>query len=158
MQNLKTKTVKELRDIAKEKNITGRWEMSKEELIEAISNCDLSDDMITFENDCIIKEDDTIQSEGSQKVTKTTQDYLNDIQAGTLVAFQRSKEKGVAMSGKYIGTERGKVVVESKKGTRYNLNPENIIWVKTGTRWPKWVFSLFNNTKTKEVEVDNAIS
>ena len=62
------------------------------------------------------------------------------------------------MSGKFVGVEHGKIIVESKKGTRYNLNPDNIIWVKTGTRWPKWVFSLFNNTKTKEGQDDHAVS
>jgi len=64
------------------------------------------------------------------------------------------------MSGKFISLENGKVTVESKKGTVFKLNPENIIWVKTGERWPKWVFNLFNNSKEvdKEVDSDNAIS
>lgn len=156
MNDLRKKTCKQLRDTAKELGITGRWEMNKEELIKAINEAsDWTDDEITFETDCIIKENDEIQSEGSQKVTKTTQDYLESIEVGTLVAFKRNKNKSVAMSGKYVGIERGKVIVESKKGTKYSLNPENIIWVKTGTRWPKWVFSLFNNTKQRQEEADD---
>ena len=54
------------------------------------------------------------------------------------------------MSGKLIDRKGDKVIVESKLGTQYELTPECIIWVKTGKRWPKWVFSLFNNT-LKEV-------
>lgn len=157
MSDLNKKTCKELRDIAKQYGITGRWDMKKQELIEAIeSMSDLTDDKIIFEDDCIIKSEDTIQSEGSQKVSRTTLEYLNNAEAGTLVAFKRNSSKDVAMSGKLISFENGKVTVESKKGTKFKLNPDNIIWVKTGDRWPRWVFNLFN--KDKEVESDNAIS
>lgn len=157
MSDLNKKTCKELREIAKQYGITGRWDMKKQELIEAIeSMSDLTDDKIIFEDDCIIKSEDTIQSEGSQKVSRTTLEYLNNAEAGTLVAFKRNSSKDVAMSGKLISFENGKVTVESKKGTKFKLNPDNIIWVKTGGRWPRWVFNLFN--KDKEVESDNAIS
>lgn len=157
MKDLNKKTCKELREIAKQFGIVGRWDMTKPQLVEAISKAsDLTDDEIEFESDCIIKESNQIQCEGSQKLLKTTQDYLDAIEPGTLVAFKRNKNKDVAMSGKYIGVEKGKIVVESKKGTRYTLNPENIIWVKTGTRWPKWVFSLFN--RVTEGSNDYAVS
>lgn len=144
---MKGKTVKELRNIAKELNITGRWDMTKEQLIEAIEQTQMSDKDIIFETDCVIKADERNQSEGSQKVTKTTSDYLNDIKEGTLVAFKRNKNKDIAMTGKFVSFEDEKVIVESKQGTRFKLNPDCIIWVKTGARWPKWVFSLFNKAK-----------
>ena len=160
MSDLNKKTCKELRDIAKDLNITGRWDMTKQELIEAIEKVsDWSDDDIMFEGDCIIKNEDSNQSEGSQKVSKTTRDYLNNAEVGTLVAFKRNSSKDIAMSGKFVSFENGKVTVESKKGTLFKLNPENIIWVKTGERWPKWVFNLFNASNVdKEVDSDNAIS
>lgn len=158
MNDLKQKTCKELREIAKGLNIVGRWDMNKDELLEAIYIASLTDDDITFETDCIIKDSSKIQSEGLQKVTKTTADYLKDIKEGTLVAFKRSKEKDIAMSGKFVSFDDfGKVIVESKQGTTFTLNPECIIWVKTGGRWPKWVFSLFNK-QSQEVRDDNAIS
>ena len=147
---LENKTVKELRELAKEHDIVGRWDMNKSQLIEALSKVD-------DEKDCVINDEVKTNPEGSQKVTKTTLDYLNSVPAGTLVAFKRS-EKNIAMSGKLVEiTTAGKVIVQSKKGTMFNLYPENIIWVKTGIRWPKWVFSLFNH-KDKGVDDDNAIS
>ena len=160
MSELNEKTCKELREIAKHYGITGRWDMNKQELIEAIEKVsDLSDDEIMFEGDCIIKEEVSNQSEGSQKVSKTTRDYLNNAEVGTLVAFKKNISKDIAMSGKFISFEDGKVTVESKKGTLFKLNPENIIWVKTGGRWPKWVFNLFNKEKVdKEVGNDYAVS
>lgn len=161
MSDLNNKTCKELREIAKHYGITGRWDMNKQQLIIAIEDASgFTDDEIMFEGDCIIKEEDSIQSEGSQKVSKTTLEYLVSAEVGTLVAFKRNSSKDIAMSGKFISFENGKVTVESKKGTIFKLNPENIIWVKTGERWPKWVFNLFNNSKEvdKEVDSDNAIS
>lgn len=158
MSDLSNKTCKELREIAKGCAIKGRWDMTKDELIKAIQDVySLSDDSITFESDCIIKEEDSTQNRGSQKATKTTLDYLSTVEPGTLVAFTRNSAKHIAMSGKLVSIEKGKVKVESKKGTLFKLNLENIIWVKTGDRWPRWVFALFNKNP-KEVESDNAIS
>lgn len=155
---MKEKTVKELREIAKELEIVGRWDMNKTQLIEAIEMAqavqDLSDEDIEFEGDCIIKENNSNQSEGTQKVTKTTDDYLNNIEAGTLVAFKRNS-KDIAMSGKFVSFDENNdnlVYIESKKGTIFKVTKANIIWVKTGARWPKWVFTLFNN-KSDEQEV-----
>lgn len=158
MSDLSNKTCKELREIAKGCAIKGRWDMTKDELIKAIQDVySLSDDSITFESDCIIKEEDSTQHRGSQKATKTTLDYLSTVEPGTLVAFTRNSAKRIAMSGKLVSIENGKVKVESKKGTLFKLNIENIIWVKTGDRWPRWVFALFNKN-AKEVESDNAVS
>lgn len=157
VKELNNKTVKELREIAKELNIVGRWDMNKSQLIDAIYVANLSDDKITFETDCIISKSNSNEPEGSQKVTKTTDDYLKTIEKGTLVAFKRNKNKDVAMSGKFVSFDEteDKVLIESKKGTLFKVNRENIIWVKTGARWPKWVFSLFNR---EGEESDNAIS
>lgn len=156
---MKEKTVKELREIAKELEIVGRWDMNKTQLIEAIEMAqavqELNDEDIELENDCIIKEDNSNQSEGTQKVTKTTDDYLNNIEPGILVAFKRNS-KDIAMSGKFVsfdGNNDNLVCIESKKGTLFKVPKANIIWVKTGARWPKWVFALFNHSKSDKQEV-----
>ena len=61
MSDLNKKTCKELREIAKHYGVTGRWDMNKHELIEAIENAfDWSDDEIMFEGDCIIKNRSTL--------------------------------------------------------------------------------------------------
>lgn len=125
-ENLATKTVKELRTIAGELGITGRWDMKKSELIEAIE-----------------------MMQDAPQQTKSTYDYLAEAEKGTLVAFTRGNNKDIAMSGKFMGMDGNKVLVESKLGTVFKLNPENIIWVKTGTRWPRWVFSLFSKKESE---------
>ena len=105
---------------------------------------------------CVIKGENSTKNRGSQKVSKATKDYLLSAEPGTLIAFKRSSSKDIAMSGKLVSIEGEKVTIESKKGTLFKINQENVIWVKTGERWPRWVFSMFN--KPKEVESDNAIS
>ena len=158
MIELSKKTCKELREIAKHYNIKGRWDMTKEQLIEEIENAfDWSDEKEIYEPDKNIIEEGSNQSEGSQKAKRTTLEYLINADKGTLVAFRRNNQKERAMSGKLVSIEGGgKVTIESKKGTLFTLPTECIIWVKTGARWPKWVFSLFNNDK--EAQIDNAIS
>lgn len=161
MELLKDKTVRELREIAKELEITGRWNMTKSQLIEAIEMAqsvqELSDEDIEFEGDCIIKEDNSNQPEGTQKVTKVTDDYLRNIQPGTLVAFKRNS-KELAMSGKFVSLDKHNnnvVCIMSKKGTMFKIQKSNILWVKTGNRWPRWVYNLFNNKETKSEVVEN---
>ena len=157
VNELRTKTVKELRDIAKGLDIKGRWDMTKEQLVDAIYVANLNDSMIELETDCIMDSNNKNASEGSHNVTKTTEDYLKTVKPGTFVAFKRNKNKEVAMSGKFVSFDGNKVVIESKRGTLFKVDKQNIVWVKTGSRWPKWVFSLFNNKIVEEAD-DNAIS
>lgn len=141
MSDLRAKTCKELRDMAKDLGIVGRWDMNKAQLIEAIEAISYDDSEITFETGCVISK-------------KTTLEYLSNAEPGTLVAFKKRKTDA-AMSGKFVEVNDGEVVVETKMGTIFKLMPADIIWVKTGARWPRWVFNLF---MTKEVTNDNAIS
>lgn len=160
MNDLSSKTVKELRDLAKDAGVTGRWHMNKAQLIEAITSVHsgLDDSMIEFENDCIIKDNILNQSEGSQKVTKSTKDYFDNAIPGTLIAFKRNSSKGTALSGKLVKCDdTGNAVIQTKLGTTFIVNPEDIVWVRTSKLWPKWVLAMFNGG-IKEGESDNAVS
>lgn len=152
---LTDKTVKELRELAKEHGIVGRWDMNKEQLIIALTTNTEVQNVLDNKN---INENIQNVPEGSQKVTKTTDDYLANIEPGTLVAFKRKKDVDIAMSGKYVSFENEKVIIETKQGTMFKVDPQNIVWVKTGARWPKWVFAMFNNNKESGVSDDNALS
>ena len=154
MKDLQNKTVKELRDIAKELNIVGRWNMNKAQLIEEITTIQagidsFDDSMIEFDSDCVLKENETKAPEGNQKATRTTDDYLSNVEPGTLIAFRRNKEKDIAMSGKFVSFDSSeqKVLIKSKMGTIFKISRDKVLWVKTGARWPKWVYSMFNNKK-----------
>lgn len=141
MSDLRKKTCKELRDMAKELGIVGRWDMNKQELIDAIEKVSYDDSEITFETDCIESE-----KEDTSKAKKTTLEYLSNSEPGTLIAFKKNNSDAV-MSGKLVSIEDDEVIIETKMGTIFRVNPVDIIWVKSGLRWPRWVFNLFKADK-----------
>lgn len=78
----------------------------------------------------------------------TTLEYVETIELGAIVAF-KSVIKGSerTLSGKLVkrivdkhpGGERT-AVIETKNGSTFCVDFDDIIWVKTGERWPRWVF------------------
>lgn len=76
----------------------------------------------------------------------TTMQYLENAEFGVIVAF-RTEIKGSlrTLSGKLAGrttTDDGVRLanIETKNGSMFTVAYEDIIWVKTGERWPKWIF------------------
>jgi hypothetical protein len=146
---MEQKTVKELREIAKGYGITGRWNMSKEQLIKAINKVE---DYIEEHSPDIPEK---IQPEVNGEVTAISgkhndiSKYLDGLQPGTLVAFKYKGKGDVdrVLSGKYVETlvdlVNETIIIETKLGTKFTIPKASIIWVKTGTKWPKWVYALF---------------
>ena len=75
----------------------------------------------------------------------TTQQYLENAEIGVIVAF-RVKLKGVTqtLSGMLVEKATGDKVrvatIKTKNGTSFVVDYYDIIWVKTGERWPRWIF------------------
>lgn len=76
----------------------------------------------------------------------STLEYLESAEPGAIVAFH-AIIKGVerTLSGKLTGKAEGadgarKAVIETKNGSMFTVGFNDIIWVKTGVRWPRWVF------------------
>ena len=120
-------TKAELLKRAKELNITGRWEMTKGELLVAIQEA-----MANAHND---------EYKDAQGQQRTTDDYVKNAEVGTIVAFNVSLGgKQRVLSAKVNGkNSAGCLLVETKNGSKYRVEPKDIVWVKTGLRWPKWV-------------------
>ena len=127
MDNLSSKTVKELLIIAKEHQIVGRHDMKKQQLIDAI---------VEFEK---------ILNEATAK--KTHDDYIKNLKQGDIIAFQfyNSFGKKIVRSAKVVDAYPGEVglTVQDKIGNKYFVYKSNILWVKTGKRWPKYIYSMF---------------
>lgn len=145
-------TVKELRDKAKVLNISGRWDMSKAQLIEAIVRAENADaeviESATEENtidnnnanvdvETEIKEEKSVNINMEQK-----QKYLDNIQVGALVAFKVSETK--AKSAKVIkkSIKSRKLMVETSYGATHVIPFEDVLWVRTGARWPRGVYNM----------------
>lgn len=67
--------------------------------------------------------------------------YLNTAEIGTLVAFAYN---GGAKSAKIINrsVKDKKLEVETEYGVRMTIDYDDVLWIKTGTRWPKGIYNL----------------
>ena len=130
MDNFSSKTVKELLIIAKEYQIAGRYDMKKQQLIDAI---------IEFEK---AKDEMAVNT-----TNKTHDDYVKNLKSGDIIAFQFYSPFGkkIVRSAKVVDTHPEEIglTVQDKIGNEYFVYKSNILWVKTGKRWPKYIYFMF---------------
>ena len=172
---LNSKTRKELRVIATELQITGRWEMTKEQLIEAILKAgsvkktnEQTVAIPSAKDECKIDNQNSNQNKNVEVEDKSENksanveidmeqkmSYIENISIGTIVAFYLSN--GKVKSAKVVrkSTKNKKLKVETDYGAEYIISYNDVIWVRTGKRWPKGVYKLLkgqvddNGSKTK---------
>lgn len=162
---LESKTRKELRVIATELKITGRWEMTKEQLIDAIlransvennnENVQPTDDNIKVES---AKDENKVDNRECNNVEAETKDenksanvkvnmeqkmaYIENIDIGTIVAFRLSNGKVKSAKVTRKSTKNRKLKLETDYGAEYIVSYDDVIWVRTGKRWPRGVYKL----------------
>ena len=172
LEVLQQRTCKELREQAKVLEISRRWEMTKGELIEAILKAEEAKfSNVKAEAKSAIDEVGVDNQEGVEVEEKTEKEftntevevdmgqkmhYIENIDIGTLVAFRLSN--GKVKSAKVVrkSTKNRKLKLETDYGAEYIVSFEDIIWVRTGKRWPKGVYRLLkglgdNNGKERSV-------
>lgn len=133
MNNLSSKTVKELLAIAKEYQIVGRHDMKKQQLIDAIAE--------------VVEIEKSLGETDASVANKTHDDYVKNLKQGDIIAFQFHNPFGkkITRSAKVIDPYPGEIgtTVQDKIGNKYFVYKSNILWVKTGKRWPKYIYSMF---------------
>lgn len=152
--DLQNKTCKELRELAKELCISGRWDMTKSQLIEAILKAEV---VKNTENNESAKDEDKIDNHKVVEVevknekesaninnidVKQKMLYVENIEIGTLVAFRLSNGKVKSAKVMRKSTKNRKLKLETDYGAEYIISYEDVIWVRTGKRWPKGVYRL----------------
>ena len=132
-ETLQSKNCKELREIAKGLKIQGRWDMTKEELITNIMAASENGQSATDE----CKTDDQTHIDMEQKMR-----YIENVELGTIVAFRLAN--GRVKSAKVVkkSTKSRKLKLETNYNAEYIVSYDDIIWVRTGKRWPKGVYEL----------------
>lgn len=63
--------------------------------------------------------------------------YIDNLEKNMLVAFNH---EGKTKSGKVLEIEGSTVKLEEFSGQLMYIEKKDIIWVKTGKRWPKGVY------------------
>lgn len=122
--SLHAKTKDMLLKIAKAKGIIGRHEMTKAELIDAI-----------------IKEK---SKEVGYDIAKRIK-YINECKIGTIVAFKdTSRSDGKYRTGKIVSknAQSQNLLIETEYEAIYNVSYIDVIWVKTGDRWPRKIYDI----------------
>lgn len=160
-ENLQKKTCKELREQAKDLNISGRWDMTKIELIEAIlraENAETGNDKnlsakdehkIDNQNGTEAENKNEKESASVKVDMRQKMPYIENVEIGTIVAFRLSNGKVKSAKVTKKSTKNRRLMLETEYGAEYIVSYDDIIWVRNGKRWPKGVYKLLKGTGGK---------
>lgn len=155
-KDLESLTVVSLREIAKKYDISGRWDMTKEQLIAAILGAEkksVSENKSAKEEEKVGNQDaeveDKVEKE-SASINEEKEMYIANANVGTLVAFRLSngKVKSAKITRKSSSKRRFKL--ETSYGAEYIVPFEDIIWVRTGKRWPRGIYRLLKGIEDEK--------
>nr|CAI9751696.1 hypothetical protein YXRTKSLT_YXRTKSLT_CDS_0053 [uncultured phage]CAI9752479.1 hypothetical protein IPSYOLDY_IPSYOLDY_CDS_0053 [uncultured phage] len=164
-ENLQNKTCKELRELAKDMNISGRWDMTKEQLIDAILGAEVvkttnesesAKDECKVDNHDVVEVEDKVEKESANVEVdmKQKMPYIENIEIGTIVAFRLSNGKLKSAKVMRKSTKNRKLKLETDYGAEYIVSYDDIVWVRTGKRWPRGVYNelkgLVSNDKEEQ--------
>lgn len=153
-EQLENMKVAELKSICKEKGIPhyhGKSCFRKAEMVEAILRAEKS-----VEETESAKEENKIENQNNADVTEKVEKkaasvevdmeqkmaYIESIKIGTLVAFRLSNGKVKSAKVMKKSTKNRKLKLETNYGAEYIASYDDIIWVRTGKRWPRGVYNL----------------
>ena len=69
-------------------------------------------------------------------------EYVENAEVGTLVAFNTPNGKVKSAMVENKSTKNRKLKLVTSYGVEYIVSYEDVVWVKTGTRWPRGVYRL----------------
>lgn len=150
-EELQKMKCRELFKLATSKGIKGAWKMKKAYVIEAIlgaeKNAEVAEsakENIKIDNPDVEVENKT-QKESANIVDVDLEGKMQRIEAieiGTLVAFKLSNGKAKSAKVARKSSKNRKLKVETEYGASYIINYEDVIWVRSGKRWPRGVYMM----------------
>jgi hypothetical protein len=182
IQELSEMSVKTLLQEAKEYHVVGRHEMCKKELVyhivakmeEKLANeqdMALERNGMTLDHEALeaFREAEALEEvlvkgtkveehwEGSGPVVLPLESpmsckskYIEQAVPGTIVAFRVDEYK--VLSGIIEEVHALEFVIRTKNGVKFTVRKRNVIWVRTGPRWPRGVYLALKG----EVDVENS--
>lgn len=133
----------ELRQVAKEMNIPGRGSMTKAQLLNAIIESVYA----------VHKEEEQDNNSSEATISETKMNFLKTIQPGTIVAFKvvvngHERVKSAAVAN--VSNKRQMLKLVTKYNAEYIIPFSDVVWVKTGTRWPRYIYNLLKGIKNEK--------
>ena len=170
-EELQKKTVNELAEICKSNNIPhyrGKNRFRKSELIDAILGAESAKesrkqivaklgeeilegfetgmqsakDEVKNDNRNDVEVENEVEKESANINMAQKMPYIESAEVGVLVAFRLPN--GKVKSAKIIkkSTKNRRLKLETDYGAQYIVSFDDIIWVRTGKRWPRGVYRL----------------
>lgn len=148
-QELRACNARELMRMATTMGIKGSWDMKKAEVIDAILRAEDAKDGGATASEQSAKvngETDNRGTHGDHTNGETAIDmakkmpYIEDADIGTLVAFKLPN--GKVKSAKIIkkSNKSRRLMLETAYNAQYIVSYDDIVWVRTGKRWPSGVY------------------
>lgn len=149
-KELESKTKTELAEICKEKGITrykGKKMISKEEMIQKIME---KEDDKNDANKMIEESGETSDIDEVKRNRKLY--YVETAEVGFLIAFIEPERRSKVNTGKIVNksTKNRKFKVETSYGAEFVIPFEDVLWVRTGTRWPRGIYNLLKGIKNED--------
>lgn len=117
-----------------------------EEIAALKTECEKESDLDTIDEFEETEETDVINE--VEQANKHLE-YIENAEVGTIVAFRVGDK---VKSAKIINrsSARRKLKLETAYGRIYVVDYDDIIWVKTSSRWPRGVYELFSKVKNSK--------
>ncbi len=163
-EKLQKKTCKELRELAGSLNIVGRWNMTKEQLIVAILGAEVAEvgedkdlsakDEVKINNQKNVEVEDKVEKKSANVDIDMGQKmpYIESAEIGALVAFKLANGKVKSAKITKKSSANRKLKLETEYGAIYIASYDDVIWVRTGNRWPRGVYKLLKGLGENEIE------
>lgn len=101
-----------------------------------------------------VKSQEEIEAEEAAKLAMRAK-YIEEAKVGTIIAFRLESGKVISAMIVKKSTKNRKFKVETKYGAEHIVLFDEILWVRTNKRWPKFIYNLFKeNVKSQEVDED----
>lgn len=163
---LEAMKAEELRQMCKNMGISfykGKSRLTKAEMIDKLlceveSNgeevVEANDESVEQAKSEPVKSQEEIEAEEAAKLAMRAK-YIEEAKVGTIIAFRLESGKVISAMIVKKSTKNRKFKVETKYGAEHIVLFDEILWVRTNKRWPKFIYNLFKeNVKSQEVDED----
>ena len=137
------------------KRYKGKSMLSKKELIDGICKAMESNDDVADAQKAISEAGEQIKKNEIVVDRKVKDERILSAPIGTLIAF-REPETGKLNTAKLTNRNKTKKLIkcETQYGKEFLISFSDIVWTKTGSRWPK---SIYNELKGKKADAGKEI-
>jgi hypothetical protein len=145
-EDLNKLTVTELAAVCKKNNIpryVGKNLMKKSELVLSI--------LKTLDSGATVDFGMAVETVNPQTLPQADkQMYIDNLKPDTLVAFREYSGRLNTAAVKEIDHEKESVTLITQYEKEFIINFKDIVWIRTGKRWPKFVMSELKDVKRNE--------